>query len=123
MRRLAIVLSAISLAAAATAFAAGAAKVPPIPRVPGVWSHVEINRRIGKTPHTLILDRGKVIQASATQITIRELGSPVIVPLSAQTLVVIDRLPATSSDLRRKMTVVTMRIDGGAAVRVRASSF
>ena len=126
MRRLAIVLSAISLAAAGTAFAAGAAKVPPIPpipRVPGLWSHVEINRRIGKTPHTLILDRGKVLQASATQLTIRELGSPVLVPLSAQTLVVIDGLPATPSDLRRKMTVVTMRIDGGAAVRVRASSF
>ena len=125
MRRLAIVLTAISLAAAGTAFAAGAAKVPPIPdpACPGLWSHVEINRKIGKTPHTLILDRGKVIQASATQITIRELGSPVTVPLSAQTLVVIDGLPATPSDLRRKMTVVTMRIDGGAAVRVRASSF
>ncbi len=74
-------------------------------------------------PHTLILDRGRVIQASATQVTIRELGSPVVVPLSEQTLVVIDGLPATPNDLRRKMTVVTMRIDGGAAVRVRATSF
>ena len=96
--------------------------VPPIPRVPGQWSHVEINRKIGKTPHTLILDRGKVVQASATQITIRELGSPVVVPLSPQTLVVIDGLPATPTDLRRRMTVVTMRIDGGADVCVRASS-
>ena len=126
MRRLALILSALSLACAGTGLAAGASKaslVPPIPRVPGQWSHVEINRKIGKTPHTLILDRGKVIQASATQITIRELGSPVPVPVSAQTLVVIDGLPATPNDLRRKMTVVTMRIDGGAAVRVRASSF
>jgi hypothetical protein len=126
MRRLAIILGAISLACGGTALAAGAAKVlttPPIPRVPGQWSHVEINRKIGKTPHTLILDRGRVIQASATQLTIRELGSPVVVPLSDQTLVVIDGLPATTSDLRRKMTVVTMRIDGGAAVRVRATSF
>jgi hypothetical protein len=126
MRRLAVVLSALSLACVGTAFAAGAVKippVPPIPRVPGQWSHVEINRKIGRVPHTLILDRGKVVQASATQITIRELGSPVVVPLSAQTLVVIDGLPATPNDLRRKMTVVTMRIDGGAAVRVRASSF
>ncbi len=130
MRRLPIVLSVISLACGGTALAAGAAKpvppvppVPPIPRVPGQWSHVEINRKIGKAPHTLILDRGRVTQASATQITIRELGSPVVVPLSAQTLVVIDGLPATSNDLRRKMTVVAMRIDGGAAVRVRATSF
>ena len=126
MRRLPIILSVISLACGGTALAAGAAKaspVPPIPRVPGQWSHVEINRKIGKVPHTLILDRGRVTQASATQITIRELGSPVVVPLSEQTLVVIDGLPATPNDLRRKMTVVTMRIDGGAAVRVRATSF
>jgi hypothetical protein len=126
MRRLLIILSVISLACGGTALAAGAAKappVPPIPRVAGQWSHVEINRKIGKVPHTLILDRGRVTQASATQITIRELGSPVVVPLSEQTLVVIDGLPATPNDLRRKMTVVTMRIDGGAAVRVRATSF
>ncbi len=84
---------------------------------------MEINRKIGKTPHTLILDRGRIVQASATQITVRELGSPVVIPLSPQTLVVIDRLPATPSDLRRRMAVVTMRIDGGAAVRVRATSF
>jgi hypothetical protein len=126
MRRLPIILSVVSLACGGTALTAGAAKappVPPIPRVPGQWSHVEINRKIGKAPHTLILDRGRVTQASATQITIRELGSPVVVPLSPQTLVVIDGLPATPNDLRRKMTVVTMRIDGGAAVRVRATSF
>jgi hypothetical protein len=123
MRKLAVLLSALALACAGTALAGSVSKIPPIPRVPGLWSHVEINRKIGKTPHTLILDRGRAIQASATQITIRELGSPVPVPLSAQTLVVIDGLPATPNDLRRKMTVVTMRIDGGAAVRVRASSF
>ena len=123
MRRLVVLLSVLSLACAGTALAGSVSKVPPIPRVPGLWSHVEINRKLGKTPHTLILDRGRVIQASATEITIRELGSPVTVPLSAQTLVVIDGLSATPNDLRRKMTVVTMRIDGGAAVRVRASSF
>ena len=60
---------------------------------------------------------------SATSITVRELGNPVVVPVSDQTLVVIDGLPATTTDLRRKMPVVTMRIDGGAAVRVRATSF
>ena len=122
MRRLALILTVALLALAGSAFA-GVLKVPPIPRVPGQWSHVEINRKIGKTPHTLILDRGRVIQASPTSITVRELGSPVAIPLSPQTLVVVDGLAATPSDLRRKMTVVTMRIDGGAAVRVRASSF
>jgi hypothetical protein len=123
MRRLALTLIALTLAFAGTAFAGGGGNVPQIPRVPGKWTHVEINLKIRKTPHTLILDRGVVIQASASQVTIRELGNPVAVPLSPQTLVVIDGLAATTSDLRRKMTVVTMRIDGGAAVRVRASSF
>jgi hypothetical protein len=121
MRRLVLIFSVV-LALGGTALA-GVLKVPPIPRVPGQWSHVEINRKIGKTPHTLILDRGRVVQASATSVTIRELGSPVAIPLSPQTLVVINGLAATPSDLRRRMTVVTMRIDGGAAVRVRASSF
>ena len=123
MRRLALVLSALSLACAGTAVAAGAGKVPPIPRVPGQWSHVEINLKIRHVPHTLILDRGRIVQASATSITVRELGSSVVIPLNAQTLVVIDGLAAAPTDLRRRMSVVTMRIDGGAAVRVRASSF
>ena len=121
MRRLALILIALSLASAGTALAGGGP--PPFPRVPGVWSHVEINLNIRKTPHTLILDRGRIVQASATQITVRELGSPVVIPLSPQTLVVIDGVPASPTDLRRKMTALTMRIDGGAAVRVRATSF
>jgi hypothetical protein len=123
MRRLAVLLSALALACTGTALAAAVGKVPPIPHVSGPWSHIQLNRKIGKVPHTLILDRGRVLQASATEVTIRELGGPVVVPLSAETLVVIDGLPATPNDLRRRMTVVTMRIDGGAAVRVRASSF
>jgi hypothetical protein len=124
MRRLALILSALTLALTGTAFAApGAGPVPQIPKVPGQWSHVEINLKIRKVPHTLILDRGRVAQASAGQVTIRELGNLVPVQLSPQTLVVIDGRRASPTDLRRKMTVVTMRIDGGAAVRVRASSF
>ena len=119
MRKTALVAAVLALAFAGTAVAG----VPPIPRVPGEWSHVEINLKIRKTPHTLILDRGRIVQASATSLTLRELGSTVVVPLSPTTLVVIDGLPATPGDLRRKMKVVTMRIDGGAAVRVRASSF
>ena len=124
MRKLAaLMLSALSLAYAGTALAGGGGNVPAIPRVAGQWSHVEINLQIRRVPHTVILDRGLVVQASASSITIRELGNPFVVPLSSQTLVVIDGLPATSSDLKRRMTVVTMRIDGGAAVRVRATSF
>ena len=128
MRRLAIALIALSLAFTGTALAGGGggggnAQPPQIPRVAGQWAHVEINLKIRRQPHTVILDRGPILQASATSITIRELGIPQVVPLDSQTLVVIDGLPATSSDLKRKMSVVTMRIDGGAAVRVRASSF
>ena len=125
-RRIAVALAALALlagAGTASAGRAGPAPVPQIPRVPGKWAHVEINLRIGRVPHTIILDRGPIAQVSATSITVRELGNPVAVPISAQTLVVIDGLPATTSDLRRKMSVVTMRIDGGAAVRVRATSF
>lgn len=122
MRKLAIMLSALSLACAGTALAGGGGNVPAIPRVAGQWSHVEINLKIRRVPHTVILDRGRIIQAAATSITLRELGNPAVIPLSSQTLVVIDGLPATPSDLRRKMTVVAMRIDGGAAVRVRATS-
>jgi len=123
VRRLALICSALSLAFAGTAVAASGGRVPPIPRVPGQWSHVEINLKIRRVPHTLILDRGRIVQASATSITVRELGSSVVIPLNAQTLVVIDGLAAAPTDLRRRMSVVTMRIDGGAAVRVRASSF
>ena len=50
-------------------------------------------------------------------------GVTVVIPLSAQTIVMLDGSPATISDLRRRMTATTLRIDGGAAVRVRASSF
>jgi hypothetical protein len=125
MHRLVITLTALSLlACAGTALAGGGGNVPPIPRVSGQWSEVSINKTIRRVPHTLILDRGRIIQVAATQITLRESfpKSTAVVPLSPQTLVVIDGLPATPGDLRRKMSVVTMRIDGGAAVRVRATS-
>ena len=129
MRRILVALAALALLAGAGTASAGrgggggGGGVPQIPRVPGQWAHVEINLRIGRVPHTLILDRGPIAQVSTTSITVRELGNPVVVPISDQTLVVIDGVAATPTDLRRKMPVVTMRIDGGAAVRVRATSF
>ena len=124
MRRLAVILASLSLLAAAGP-AAGAGGAPPqIPRIPGAWFHVELNVTFRRAPHTLILDRGKIAQVTTTQIAVHERdGHNELVPVNQQTIVMLDGAPASVTDLRRRMTVVTMRIDGGAAVRVRASSF
>jgi hypothetical protein len=124
MRKLAILLAALSLLACAGT-AAGAGGAPPqIPRIPGTWSHAEINVTIKRVPHTLIVDRGRIAEITTTQLTLREgAGVSVVIPLSAQTIVMIDGSPATVSDLRRRMTATTLRVDGGPAVRVRAASF
>ena len=114
------------VAAAAVAFSAAAAagdRVPPFPRLPGSWSHAEINVTIDGEPHTLILDRGRVVLAGPRNLALREAGGVVVVvPLAQSTIVVVDGTPATIYDLRRRMRAVTMRIDGGAAVRIRARS-
>jgi len=124
MRKLAVLFAALSLLACAGT-AAGAGGAPPqIPRIPGTWSHAEINVTIRRVPHTLIVDRGKIAEITTTQLTLREgAGVNVVIPLSAQTIVKVDGAPATISDLRRRMTATTLRVDGGAAVRVRAASF
>jgi hypothetical protein len=124
MRKLAVLFAALSLLACA-GVAAGAGGAPPqIPRIPGTWSHAEINVTIRKVPHTLIVDRGKIAEITTTQLTLREgAGVNVVIPLSAQTIVMIDGAPATISNLRRRMTATTLRVDGGPAVRVRAASF
>ena len=57
MRRLAVLLAVLSLLALAGT--AGAGGVPPFPRLPGAWSHADINVTIKKKPHTLTLDRGQ----------------------------------------------------------------
>ena len=121
MRKLAAVLVA-SLVLPAVAVAGGPPP-PPFPKLPGKWSHAEINVRIKRQYHTLILDYGRITQVSPGQMTLRERdGSTVVIPLSAQTLVVIDKLAAVPGDLKKRMNVQVMRIDGGAAVRVRATS-
>ncbi len=121
MRWLAVTLAALSLSGLAGA--AAAAGVPPFPRLPGTWSHAEINVTLQKTPHTLILDRGKITKVSGTQLTLRERdGSIVVVPLSASAIVTVNGVPSTIYSLKRKMNAQTMRIDGGAAVRVRATT-
>jgi hypothetical protein len=122
MRKLAVLFAAVSLLACAAAAGAGGGP-PQIPRIPGTWSHAEINVTIKKVPHTLIVDRGKIVEITTTQVTLREgAGVTQVIPLSDQTMVTLNGAPATISDLRRRMTVTTLRVDGGAAVRVRAAS-
>jgi hypothetical protein len=124
MRRLAVLLASLSLLAFAGVAAGRGGAPPQIPRIPGTWSHAEINVRIKKHPHTLILDRGRVLQVTTSQITLREAaGGDTPIPVSAETLVTIDGRRASITDLRRRMFATTMQIDGGDAVRVRATSF
>jgi hypothetical protein len=121
MRKIAMLLAVLSLAVSAGS-AGAAGSVPPFPRLAGAWSHAEINVTIRKQVHTLILDRGRIIQVGAAQLTLRERDKTVVVvPLSTATLVNIMGSNATIFFLRRGMHVQTMRIDGGAAVRVRVT--
>ena len=121
VRRLVVTLATLPLLACAGS-AAGAGGPPQIPRIPGKWSHVELNVVIKKVPHTLIVDRGKVIEITTTSVTLREPGVKPTIPLTDETIVTVDGRPASISGLRRKMTVTTLRVDGGAAVRVRATT-
>ena len=96
---------------------------PPFPVLPGGWSHAEINVRIGKQPHTLILDHGRIVVATAKRIVIREPDTSLVtIPIAVTSRVTVDGIPSTIFSLRRRMKVATMRIDGGVAVRVRAQS-
>ena len=129
MRKLAPLLAALSLllcvgTAAGALDARGGPQPPQIPRIPGTWSHAEINVTIRKVPHTLIVDRGKITEITTTQLTLREgAGVTVVIPLNFQTIVTVDGARGSISNLRRRMSATTLRIDGGVAVRVRASSF
>jgi hypothetical protein len=121
MRRLAAMLSTLSLLACAGA-AAGAGAPPQIPKIPGKWSHVELNVVIKRVPHTLIVDRGKITQITTTSLTLHEsTGNDEIIPLNGATIVTVDGTKTPISSLRRRMNATTLRVDGGAAVRVRAT--
>jgi len=124
MRKLALLFAALALVVC-VGTAAGARGAPPqIPRIPGTWSHAEINVTIKKVPHTLIVDRGKIAEITTTQLTLREgAGVTVVIPLNFQTIVTVDGARGSISNLRRRMSATTLRVDGGVAVRVRASSF
>ncbi len=95
--------------------------VPAFPTLPGVWSHAEINVKIRRQLHTLILDRGRVQQATGGQLTLAESdGSTVVVQLARKTIVQGGRRRLLVAIRRPQLfTVETMRIDGGPAVRVR----
>jgi hypothetical protein len=122
VRRLVVTLATLPLLACAGS-AAGAGAPPQIPKIPGKWSHVELNVVIKKVPHTLIVDRGKVIEITTTSVTLREAGGvTTVIPVTDQTIVRLDGRPASIFSLRRRMTVTTLRVDGGAAVRVRATT-
>jgi hypothetical protein len=107
----AALLSALALAAAAGGEA-----------LPGGWTHAEINYTdASRTAHTLILDRGRVVAVSTSSLTLREAdGTSAPIVLTPSTAVVVNGRPAQLTDIRRGMTAVTQRIDGGAAVSVRA---
>jgi hypothetical protein len=126
MRLLAVAASILSLAGAAAAaprLPAAQPGVPNFPKVPGKWSHVDINLTIRRQPHTITLDRGRIIQISTTQLTLREPdGTQPVISLTPTTIVTILGRPATIYDLRKKEQVETMRIDGGPAVRIRVTS-
>jgi len=123
MRRRAATLVSLALLAVAGPAAGAGGQPPQIPRVPGTWTHIEMNVTIRHVPHTIILDRGRILQVTTTQLTVREgAGVNQVIPITGQTLVTVDGTRASIFDLRRRMSVTTMRIDGGAAVRVRASS-
>jgi hypothetical protein len=119
MRKLVVLV--VVLGVLTTVGAAGAAaRIPAFPIVPGNWSHVDINRKIGRKWHTLTLDRGRITQVNATQLTLREPDASVtVIPLTPQAIVRVFGFDASIYTLRRGMNATTMRIDGGPAVRVR----
>jgi hypothetical protein len=120
MRKLVVLVGLVAMLA--TGAASTAAAVPGFPNIPGTWSHIDINRKIGGKWHTLSLDRGKITQVNATQVTLREAdGTVAVVPLTPSTIVKLYRFSGTIYQLKRGMNAMTMRIDGGPAVRVKVA--
>ncbi|HVU76954.1 MAG TPA: hypothetical protein VHC67_05185 [Gaiellaceae bacterium] len=120
MRRYLALCAALSLLAFAGTAAAGSRGGPPqFPQVAsGKWSHAEINVKIKKQWHTLILDHGQITQVTPSSVTLRRFdGTTVTVTLDRRTIV---NGPGRAL-LRRGFFAETMEIDGGAAVRVRVT--
>ena len=121
MRKLMIALVVLSSLLPSFAVASVRRRPPPFPRLRLAWSHAEINVVIGRKPHTLILDRGRVTHISPTRLTLYEVDRTVVtVTLRQQALVQIDGAPGIIDAVKTGMYARTMRIDGGAAVRISA---
>ena len=126
MRRFIAILIAVLVASGAGA-AAGArggpgrgGPPPPFPTIVGVWSHDERNVQIKGKWHTMILDHGRIVKSTASQLTLREPdGTIATIPLSLKTRIAPLRFAETRPAFRRGLWAITMRIDDGAAVRVR----
>lgn len=124
MRRLIATLAALSLLAYASGAAAGvrngSPQPPSFPDLPGSWSHAEINVTIKKQPHTLILDRGRVLQASQQQLVLRR-GDGTTATISVSPATVVTPRRFTLASIRRGLFAETMIVDDGPAVRVNVS--
>jgi hypothetical protein len=119
MLRLAVLVGLVTALATGGAHAAGPS-VPNFPNIGGGWSHIDINRKIGGKWHTLTLDRGRIIQVTTTQLNLREGdGTVAQIPLTPAALVRIYTATGSIYELRRGMNAMTMRIDGGPAVRIK----
>ena len=115
-----LVVSGGGVAAGAPGKGKGATPPPPFPTIVGVWSHDERNVLIKGKWHTMILDHGRIVKSSASQLTLREPdGTMATILLAPKTRVAPLRLAETPPAFRRGLWAITMRIDDGAAVRVR----
>ncbi|HEY2778675.1 MAG TPA: hypothetical protein VGI77_12330 [Gaiellaceae bacterium] len=93
---------------------------PPFPTIVGVWSHDERNVQIQGAWHTMILDHGRIVKSTAFQVTLREPdGTMATIPLAQQTKIAPARFAQTRPAFRRGLWAISMRIDDGAAVRLR----
>jgi hypothetical protein len=115
-----LVVSGAGVAAGSPGRGKGATPPPPFPTIVGVWSHDERNVLIRGTWHTMLLDHGRITKSTAGQLMLREPdGTIATIPLSAKTKVAPVRLASTPPAFRRGLWAITMRIDDGAAVRLR----
>ena len=115
-----LVVTGAGAAAGAPGKGKGATPPPPFPTIVGVWSHDERNVLIKGTWHTMILDHGRIMKSTAGQLTLREPdGTVATIPLSTKTKVAPLRFSQTPPAFRRGLWAITMRIDDGAAVRLR----
>ena len=115
-----LVVSGAGVAAGSPGRGKGATPPPPFPTIVGVWSHDERNVLIRGKWHTMILDHGRIMKSTAGQLTLREPdGTIATIPLSAKTKVAPVRLASTPPAFRRGLWAITMRVDDGAAVRLR----